>query len=124
MKTLFALAIALTAFSASAHAKRSPEVKGARYNADTQSIDIDVAYGGGCAEHLFKLQLEGCLESMPAQCSATVIDVTVEPDFCEAYIHQTISFHLDAYGLNDDYYSRASMKIKGANNSSAGFDLP
>lgn len=124
MKTLFALAITLTAFSASAHAERMPEVQGARYNAATQSIDVDVAYGGGCEKHVFKLEVGGCLESMPVQCSARVIDVSAKPDFCEAYIHQTISFKLADYGLTDDYYTRASMVIEGANNSSAGIDLP
>jgi hypothetical protein len=124
MKTVFALAIALTAFSASAQAERMPEVQGARYNAATQSIDVDVAYGGGCEEHKFKLQMGGCLESMPVQCSAKVIDVSAKPDFCEAYIHQTISFKLTDYGLTDDYFEGASVRIEGANNSRAAIRLP
>jgi hypothetical protein len=124
MKTLFALALTLSAFSASAQAERMPEVKGARYNAATDSIDVDVAYGGGCEEHKFKLQMGGCLESMPVQCTAYVVDVSAKPDFCEAYIHQTVSFKLSDYGLKDDYFYRASIQINGAGNTGAGIDLP
>lgn len=111
MKTLFAIAITLSAFSASAHAERMPEVQGARYNAANQSIDVDVTYGGGCEEHKFKLDIGMCLESFPVRCEAIVLDVSEKPDFCEALVSKTVSFKLADYGLKDDYYSGASISI-------------
>lgn len=122
MKTLLVLALAFT--SASAFAVGSPTVNSARYNSATQSIEVDISYGGGCEEHKFELQIGGCLESMPVQCSATVVDVSKKPDFCEAYLSQTVSFKLSDYGLNDDYFQGASFSIRGAGDSKAYIRLP
>jgi hypothetical protein len=109
MKSLFVLALALV--STSAFAFGSPLVNGARYNAANQSIDVDVTYGGGCEEHKFKLDIGMCLESFPVQCEAIVFDVSEKPDFCEALVSKTVSFKLADYGLNDGYYTGASISI-------------
>lgn len=122
MKTFLVLALSL--ISSSAFAVGKPNVNGARYNAAKQSIDVDVSYGGGCEEHAFKLEIGMCLESFPVQCSAEVLDVSAKPDFCEAFLHQTVSFKLADYGLNDNYFSGALITIGGEGKEGASVRLP
>lgn len=104
--SLFALALSAPAFGA--------QVNAARYNEQKQSIDVDLSYGGGCEEHVFKLEINACLESYPVRCDAVVKDVTPRPDMCEAFIHKTVSFKLADHGLLDSYYDGASIQIRGA----------
>lgn len=120
MKSLFALAL-ISLASAPAFAN---EVQSARYNANTNAIEIDVTYGGGCEEHKFKLQMGACLESFPVSCSAQLIDVSDNYDPCEAMVGETVSITLKEAGLDDDYFNGAWISIEGSNNSSASVKLP
>lgn len=118
MKALLALCFALctaTAFAA--------EVRNASVDADAGTLSIDVVYGGGCKEHKFSLKLEGCMESMPVQCSAKLVD-SVYDDFCEALIHKTVVISLKKVGLVGDYYAQGSLRIKGDAETSATVRLP
>lgn len=108
MKMLLPLA-ALTAFAAPAFAVH---VNDAKFNESTGKIDISVSYGGGCKQHKFKLNIGACLESFPVQCGATLVDLTKD-DFCEAYLHQTVSISLKEAGLNDSYFTGATLSIRG-----------
>lgn len=125
MKTPFLFALALAAFTTSAYAAdQSPQVSAARFNTETQSIEVDISHGGGCVEHVFKLEMGGCLERGPLLCSAKVIDVTGKPDPCRALFMKTISFKLADYGLSGEYYASAWIRIHGAFDSSASVQLP
>lgn len=117
MKSILFAAISLTALASNA-----VQVQGARLDADAKSILIDVAYGGGCKEHKFELQVSSCLESMPVQCTAKIVDLTTD-DYCEAYLSETVKISLESAGLNDEYYSGASLSISGSSGS-ANVQLP
>lgn len=103
------------------------EVKSARLDAAKENILIDIAYGGGCEKHIFKLEVGTCLESYPVRCSAQLVDLG-KPDACEAYIQETVTINLKEAGLADDYYERGSLTIfgsfGGSNSSSANVTLP
>lgn len=99
------------------------EIKGARVNMETSSIEIDVAYGGGCKEHKFDLEIGSCMESYPVQCLADLKHDS-NGDFCEAYLQQTLSFSIAELGLTDSYYTNGSLTIFGSNNSSATIKIP
>src|SRR5688500_223643 len=86
-------------------------VKSAKLDESQKNILIEVTYGGGCAKHDFSLKMGSCLESYPVQCSAQLIDNTVDP--CEAIINKTITISLEKAGLTDSYYERASLVITG-----------
>lgn len=118
MKSLVFLASLVMAGNAFA-----AEVKSAKYNAAKKGIEIGVKYGGGCKEHKFELQVGTCLESFPVQCSAELVDLTND-DFCEALVSRTIFISLDNAGLNESYYSSATINIKGDNQSRVAVRLP
>lgn len=121
MKLFFSfLSIAL--FSISVFAV---EVQEARFNAETNSIEVDVVYGGGCKEHTFTLKPGICLESFPVQCQVTIIDQT-KGDFCEAFISQTVVFPLNKTPFKDEYFNGASLSISGPHqkDSTAVIQLP
>lgn len=107
MKTLAFAGIALSAATAQAQ----PEIFSGSYLTTTDEIELQVAYGGGCEEHIFSLEVSPfCLESFPAQCSAVLAD-SGEDDVCEAYISETIRlpapeitsrpYYLTVEGSND-----------------------
>ncbi len=99
------------------------KVNNAHYDAARKLIVINVTYGGGfVANHKFKLELGGCLESLPPQCDATLLDTTV--DGAEALKTADITMTLSEAGLDENYYSRASLTILGKNKSSATISLP
>lgn len=106
------------------------EVLSANLDAAKKNILVDVSYGGGCKEHTFKLKLGGCLESLPVQCSAQLVETVVGgPDFCEAIVGKTVKFSLKKYGLTDAYFKGGSLTILGDKNfrgedSSATVVLP
>ncbi len=121
MKLLLTIAISLFAFTATA-----TEIRDARVNLENMTLEVDLSFGGGCEEHVFDLQMGMCLESFPVQCEATLLHSTKSgnPDFCEAYLHQTAVFSLEEKGLLDSYYSRASLTILGSGDSKASVRLP
>jgi hypothetical protein len=121
------LLVLATLFTAGAQAA---EVLSAKLDAAKKNILVDVSYGGGCKDHVFKLKLGGCLESFPVQCSAQLVETVVDgPDFCEAIVGETVKFSLKKYGLTDGYFKGGSLTIIGDKNfrgedSSATVTLP
>jgi len=75
VKFLILIATALFSFSANA-----AEIKDARFNTENLTLEIDVAYGGGLTEHSFDLEFGRCLHSYPAQCFATLLHTSSEPE--------------------------------------------
>lgn len=100
-----------------------PNIQNGRYNAETKAIEINVQYGGGCKEHKFQLQMGFCVKTYPLQCNAKLIDLTTD-DYCEAFISRTVSISIHEAGLDDRYYTGASIKIQGAGNSNVSITLP
>ncbi|CAF2840377.1 unnamed protein product [Rotaria sp. Silwood2] len=101
-----------------------PFIQDGRYNAQTKAIEININYGGGCAEHKFQLKIGSCLDDFyPVQCDAKLIDLTTN-DFCEAFIHRKVSISLRESGLDNGYYTGASIQIQGAGGSKATIYLP
>ena len=90
------------------------EVKSAKLDSSKKNIMIDGVYGGGCKEHVFTLEVGACLESLPVQCTAKLVEKTVGgPDFCEALISETVVLPIKKYGLNDSYYAGGKLTITG-----------
>ncbi len=115
------LILAITLVSASAQAAK---VVSGKFNEQKQAIELEVAYGGGCKEHKFSLDVGSCLESYPVQCvEVKLVDHTVG-DNCEAYIHRVIELPLNEQGLDDPYYNGAALKIHGDANSEVFVRLP
>jgi hypothetical protein len=95
------------------------------YNVETQKVELNVSYGGGCAEHYFELTfVNGCRESFPVQCDLNLNHTTSEPDICEAYITQNLELDLPEFMLTDSYFERAFITIYGAGDSEVSFQLP
>lgn len=101
----------------------APLIQGGRYNSKTESIDINIQYGGGCAEHEFQLQIGACRETYPVQCDAKLIDLTTN-DYCKALIYRKISIDIHKAGLHTSYYTGASIQIHGAGTSKVLITLP
>lgn len=105
--------IALLAFAFAFNATAA-EIKAAKLDASKKNILVDVVYGGGCKKHVFTLDVGGCLESMPVQCSAKLVHKTIGgPDLCEALISETVVLSLKKYGLDDSYYAGGKLTITG-----------
>jgi hypothetical protein len=122
MKRMLALIFALS--SPAAFAATQPLVSAAHYNSSTQSIEVTIAYSGGCEAHRFKLEMQTCLRSFPLHCLAKIVDVNSKPDLCEAFVKQTVSFDPVEYGLAGPQYGGASLSISGANTTQATVQLP
>jgi hypothetical protein len=118
MKKLIAIVLSFTACTAF-----GAEITGGRMNAEKGVIEVDVRYGGGCEDHDFRIEMQGCLETYPVQCNAKLVDLT-QDDFCEAMISRTIEFSLEKEGLAGAYYSQASLVIEGDRESSVTLSLP
>lgn len=107
-----AVALALLTFGAQAASVTSVRLDAAREN-----ILVDVSYGGGCKKHTFDLKMGACLESLPVQCTAKLVE-KVEGGFdgCEALIHTTAVFNIKKLGLYGDYFSGGTLIITGDKN--------
>jgi hypothetical protein len=88
------------------------EVEEARLDGSGKNILVDVVHGGGCGQHEYSLEIQGCLESMPVQCTAKLIHKT--DDMCEAMLYRTATINLADSGLNEQYFSNASLVITGS----------
>lgn len=112
----FAMAILSTAtIFATANAA---EVKTAHYNSESDSIDLSIYYGGGCKKHVFTLEVGGCLESTPAQCSVKLVDSGAD-DGCEAGIQSHISIPMSSITRSANEYTGAVFFIRGDEGSMA-----
>ena len=90
------------------------EIKSAKLDSSKNNILVDVVYGGGCKKHVFTLEVGACLESLPVQCTAKLVEKTVGgPDFCEALISETVVISRKKAGLDDSYYAGAKLTITG-----------
>ncbi len=119
MKNLYVLLFILVSGTA-----LSAEIRDGRYSAETRSIEFDVNYGGGCKKHSFRLEIGGCLESMPVQCmDAKLIDDTHD-DYCEAFIYETVRMTLKSTGLDDSYYRGAFLQVHGSGGTKVNIRLP
>jgi hypothetical protein len=74
-----------------------------------QNLEFLVGYSGGCAKHVFTLEVGSCLETYPVQCSAQLIHRS--NDQCEAYLSDKVIINLSDAGLTDSYYKGASLTI-------------
>ncbi len=89
------------------------------------SLIIGVSYGGGCIPHVFDIELLSCAESSPVQCQANLIHKMPQGfDPCESMRFEEVVIPLASKGLNSSYYSNGSLRIKGADGSSASVTLP
>jgi len=106
--------IIATALLMSFQTLQAAEVKSAQVNGDI--LTLEVAYGGGCKEHKFGLELVGgCMESYPVQCTAKLVDSAL--DFCEAYIQETVEISLSEQGISGEYFEGAFLTILGTHQS-------
>lgn len=80
------IAAIVTSFGTLAHAA---QVEDARLNVDTQTIQIDVTYSGGCSEHNFEVKMRNCTRANPMTCIAEVVDHTSD-DQCRQIVQETI----------------------------------
>lgn len=116
MKLLTLAFLSATAVTSLAFASTSNvDLRKAQIDAAGENLVVDVQHGGGCEEHKYVLEMEGCAESMPVQCTAVVRDLTF--DACEAIVGGTATFNFAELGLNTAYYSNASLVVKGARSS-------
>jgi len=122
MKKIIAV-LALALASTNSFAVTVANGKIVRNASGDEAISVDVAYGGGCKAHKFSLEIGMCLERMPVDCDATIVDATKD-DFCEAYIHETIELPLKQNGLLTSYYSGATITINGDNKTKTEVTLP
>jgi len=116
MKKMFIALAAVGLISANAF---GAVVNSAKIDDQNKNILIDVTYGGGCKPHAFSLKLQGCLESNPVQCKATLIEDS-EGDGCEALIQETIAVSLAKLGLDTPYFNGAYLTIQGDKDFEAG----
>ena len=111
-KTISLLALIFTAAQTQAAKVESAQLVGTK-------LVLDVSHGGGCGEHLYDIELGGCFETFPVQCSAELIHVT--DDICEALLYRTVEIDLAEKGLfSDGYFSGASLTITGDEDWSTG----
>ncbi len=89
-------------------------------------LEVDVAYGGGCEEHIFDLFWDGSfLESFPVQAQLQLTHGG-EPDFCEAFIMETLRFDLsvlqEAYKAG--YGSGGDIILRGVGSERVVLTVP
>ncbi len=93
-----------------------------KYDAAKGSIELEVSYGGGCGDHAFELKVGACQETSPVGCTAELIHKT--NDACEALVAGKASIKLKDAKLDDAYYSKGGLVIKGSEGSKASIKLP
>lgn len=71
------------------HVASAAEVQDARLNIETQTIEIDVTYSGGCEQHEFEVKTRNCTRDASMTCVVAVID-TVNNDQCRQIVKETI----------------------------------
>lgn len=115
MKFIFVLFVSLFATHSQAAEVVSAKISGG-------DLIVTVRHGGGCGDHKYDLQMQGCAESMPVQCKAVLKHTT--NDHCEALLTREAKFNLVKLGIKGDYYSNGSLTISGSNDTSATVRLP
>lgn len=85
----------------------------------SQEIELTVRHGGGCKEHQWGIAMSGvCAETFPAQCSAKLIHLKGQDDFCEAIISTTSRVKITSHpatkytlSISDGHLSKSVMII-------------
>lgn len=114
MKTLIATLLTLLSLNAAA-----AEITSGLYDKSSDSIVLNVIYQGGCKEHNFQVQIEMCNRTVPATCTAKLIDRT-EDDVCRGYVQKTVRISAEkAIGS----MSIDQLLIKAENETSVLIDL-
>lgn len=100
-------------------------INSGQFNTETQKVELNVSYGGGCSQHSFEFgPFGGCLESYPVQCDLNLVHSTDKPDFCKAIITQDLELDLPDGMLTKDYYKGAFLTVFGDGDTSVSFELP
>lgn len=62
----------------------------ARFNPETEEINLEVVYFGGCESHQINLQFQHCSRMNPTACVAAITD-TGAGDSCDQILGETVS---------------------------------
>ncbi len=89
----------------------------------TKVIEINVQYDGGCTWYKLQLPIGTCRKSFPVQCDVKLIDLT-KNDYCEAVIYRKVSIDVHKVGLDNSYYTGASIRIQGVGDSKVFIIFP
>lgn len=121
MKSFLALALFATSFSSMA-----AEIYSAKLDDSQENLIVYVKYAGGCKKHDFSLRVGRCLESMPVQCEAEVVETVKGFDGCEAIKLEEVVFNLHEQNLTDSYFSGATINLytKGSQGKRVTVRLP
>lgn len=111
---VFLVIITSTAFAA--------EVYDGKVDEKNENIEIYVQYQG-CTNARFQLERGLCLEPSPLTCHYTLRQVSPKTD-CSYTYSETLNFSFAALRINKSLYSKATLQIKGAGNSSVSLILP
>jgi hypothetical protein len=69
---------------------------------DQDSLIVEVEYGGGCKEHIFRLVSNGMMKkSMPPQCTIYLEHENNE-DMCRALLRQKVSYYIGNLAKSDE----------------------
>jgi hypothetical protein len=69
---------------------------------EQDSLVLEVEYGGGCKEHVFKLISNGMMKkSMPPQCTL-YLEHENNDDMCRALLRQKVSFYIGNLAPNGE----------------------
>jgi len=88
MKQTLSIATAAIIFTFSQFAGAA-QIDDARYNFETQTIELAVTYNGGCVPHDIELQIRNCTRANPMVCVAQVVDHTTG-DTCRQVVQTNI----------------------------------
>lgn len=63
------------------------------YSGETDILRVYATYAGGCREHVFTLQLEGCDTTLPARASAQLFDDSAD-DSCGGKFKRILQYDM------------------------------
>ena len=67
-----------------------------QFNFETQKVELDVSYNGGCSAHSFKLDLlKECTTSSGVRCDLILVHSADQPDRCQEHINIRQDLELD-----------------------------
>ena len=85
MKTiLFTALMTITSFANAAY------IRDAHLNTETQEINLEIVYFGGCEEHKIDVQFQHCSRMNPTACVATITD-SGAGDSCSHIVGETVT---------------------------------
>lgn len=85
----------------------------ARYFPESQLIEIDIRYSGGCEEHFFDFELGDCNETQPIQCLEAKIVDRNRSDMCVRTIFSTLFANRLELGLDDSKFDNSLIRVNG-----------